>query len=111
MTADHEQATSADASARPAAQLRQGASSASRVEPGTGPVTEVSRDLVRLEIAGFVAGEDPEVVQGDVVALAGSPVVVCMPSGGRSGFPEAGVSWWGTWVSSEPIDLPLPSSL
>ena len=27
-----------------------------------------------------------------IVALAGSPVVVSMPSGGRSGFPKVGVS-------------------
>ncbi len=27
-----------------------------------------------------------------IFALAGSPLVVCMPSGGRSGFPKVGVS-------------------
>ena len=38
MTADNEQVTSADAPAHAAAQLRRGADSTSRVEPGTGPV-------------------------------------------------------------------------
>jgi len=42
MTADNEQVTSADASARAATQLRRGANSTSRVEPGTGPVTGVN---------------------------------------------------------------------
>ena len=42
MTADNEQATSADASAHAATQLRRGANSTSRVEPGTGPVTGVN---------------------------------------------------------------------
>jgi ABC transporter DrrB family efflux protein len=42
MTADNEQVTSADASARAATQLRRGASSTGRVEPGTGPVTGVT---------------------------------------------------------------------
>ena len=42
MTADNEQVTSADAAAHAAAQLRRGANSTSRVEPGTGPVTGVS---------------------------------------------------------------------
>ena len=42
MTADNEQVTSADASAHAATQLRRGASSTSRVEPVTGPVTGVS---------------------------------------------------------------------
>jgi ABC-type multidrug transport system ATPase subunit len=39
MTADNEQVTSADAPAHAAAELRRGASSTSRVEPGTGPAT------------------------------------------------------------------------
>jgi ABC transporter DrrB family efflux protein len=42
MTADNEQVTSADASARAAARLRRGAGSTSRAEPGTGPVTGVN---------------------------------------------------------------------
>src|SRR6266576_1736747 len=42
MTPDNEQVTSADASAHAATQLRRGASSTSRVEPVTGPVTGVS---------------------------------------------------------------------
>ena len=42
MTADNEQVTSTDASAHAARQLRRGANSASRVEPGTGPVTGVN---------------------------------------------------------------------
>ncbi len=42
MTADNEQVTSADASAYAATRLRRGASSASRAEPGTGPVTGVN---------------------------------------------------------------------
>ena len=42
MTADNEQVTSTDASAHAATQLRRGASSTSRVEPGTGPVTGVN---------------------------------------------------------------------
>jgi daunorubicin resistance ABC transporter ATP-binding subunit len=42
MTADNEQVRSTDASAHAAAQLRRGADSASRVEPGTGPVTGVN---------------------------------------------------------------------
>src|SRR6266699_962121 len=42
MTADNEQVTSTDASAHAASQLRRGASSTSRVEPGTGPVTGVN---------------------------------------------------------------------
>ena len=37
MTADNEQVTSADTAAHAAAQLRRGANSTSRVEPGTGP--------------------------------------------------------------------------
>jgi ABC transporter DrrB family efflux protein len=40
MTADNEQVASTDASAHAATQLRRGANSTSRVEPGTGPVTE-----------------------------------------------------------------------
>jgi ABC transporter DrrB family efflux protein len=42
MTADDEPVPSADASAHAATQLRQGASSTSRAEPGTGPVTGVN---------------------------------------------------------------------
>ena len=42
MTADDEQVTSADASARAVTQLRRGADSTSRAEPGTGPVTGVN---------------------------------------------------------------------
>ncbi len=42
MTADNEQVTSTDASAHAATQLRRGASSTSRVEPGRGPVTGVN---------------------------------------------------------------------
>jgi ABC transporter DrrB family efflux protein len=42
MTADNEQVTSADGSDRAATQLRRGASSTSRAEPGTGPVTGVN---------------------------------------------------------------------
>jgi ABC transporter DrrB family efflux protein len=42
MTADNEQVTSTDASAHAATQLRRGANSTSRVEPGTGPVTGVN---------------------------------------------------------------------
>jgi ABC-type glutathione transport system ATPase component len=42
MTADNEQVTSADASAPAASQPRRAASSASRAEPGTGPVTGVN---------------------------------------------------------------------
>jgi len=41
MTADNEQVSSADASARAATRLRRGALSTSRVEPGAGPVTGV----------------------------------------------------------------------
>ena len=37
MTADNEQVTSTDAPAHAASQLRRGANSTSRVEPGTGP--------------------------------------------------------------------------
>ena len=42
MTADNEQVTSTDALAHAATQLRRGASSTSRVEPGMGPVTGVN---------------------------------------------------------------------
>ena len=42
MTADNEQVRSSDASAHAATQLRRGANSASRVEPGTGPLTGVN---------------------------------------------------------------------
>ncbi len=42
MTADNEQVASTDASAHAATQLRRGASSTSRVEPGMGPVTGVN---------------------------------------------------------------------
>src|SRR5260221_663866 len=42
MTADDEQVRPADASGRAASQLRGGANSTSRVEPGTGPVTGVN---------------------------------------------------------------------
>jgi ABC transporter DrrB family efflux protein len=42
MTADNEQVPSADAPARAASQLRRGADSTSRVEPGTDPVTGVN---------------------------------------------------------------------
>ncbi len=50
MTADNEPVTSMDASADAATQLRRGASSASRVEPGTGPVTGGSSvPAVRVE--------------------------------------------------------------
>src|SRR5580693_9937527 len=46
-----------------------------------------------------------------IFALAGSPVVVSMPSWGRSGFPRVGVSWWGTGFLFEPITLSFRSSL
>jgi ABC transporter DrrB family efflux protein len=50
MTADKEQVTSTDASAHAATQLRRGADSASRAEPGTGPVTGGSSvPAVRVE--------------------------------------------------------------
>ena len=42
MTADNEHVTSTDASAYAATQLRRGANSTSRVEPGTGLVTGVT---------------------------------------------------------------------
>ena len=42
MTADNEQVTSTDASVHAASQLRRGADSTSRVEPGTGPATGVT---------------------------------------------------------------------
>src|SRR6266496_971115 len=42
MTADNEQVSSTDASAHAAAQLRRGAKSTGRAEPGTGPVTGVN---------------------------------------------------------------------
>ena len=40
-----------------------------------------------------------------IVVLAGSPAVFTMPSGGRSGFPNSGVSWCGVVGSSVPMAL------
>jgi len=82
MTADNEQVRSADASADAATQLRQGASSTSRVEPGTVPVTGVngrsSVPAVRVEgvVKRFGAtmaldGAGLEVPAGTVFGLLG----------------------------------------
>jgi ATPase subunit of ABC transporter with duplicated ATPase domains len=83
MTADNEQATSADASADAAIQLRRGANSTSRVESETGPVTGVngrgsSAPAVRVEgvVKRFGAtvaldGAELEVPAGMVFALLG----------------------------------------
>jgi|HubBroStandDraft_4_1064222.scaffolds.fasta_scaffold12680_2 ABC transporter DrrB family efflux protein len=83
MTADDEQVTSTDASAHAAAQLRRGANSTSRVEPGTDPVTGVngrgsSVPAVRVEgvVKRFGAtvaldGAELEVPAGMVFGLLG----------------------------------------
>jgi ABC transporter DrrB family efflux protein len=83
MTADDEQVTSTDASAHAAAQLRRGANSTRRVEPGTDPVTGVngrgsSVPAVRVEgvVKRFGAtvaldGAELEVPAGMVFGLLG----------------------------------------
>src|SRR6516162_422527 len=83
MTADNEQVTSTDASSHAATQLRRGANSTSRVEPGTGPVTGVndrgsSVPAVRVEgvVKRFGAtvaldGAGLEVPAGMVLGLLG----------------------------------------
>ena len=83
MTADNEQVSSTDASAHAATQLRRGANSTSRVEPGTGPVTGVdargsSVPAVRVEgvvkrFGSTVAldGAGLEVAAGMVFGLLG----------------------------------------
>jgi ABC transporter DrrB family efflux protein len=79
MTADNEPVTSTDASAHAATQLRRGASSASGVEPGTGPVTGGSSvPAVRVEgvVKRFGAtvaldGAELEVPGGMVFGLLG----------------------------------------
>jgi ABC-type lipopolysaccharide export system ATPase subunit len=83
MTAGNEQVRSTDASVRAATQLRRGASSTSRVGPGTGPVTGVtgggsSVPAVRVEgmVKRFGAtaaldGAGLEVPAGMVVGLLG----------------------------------------
>jgi len=54
MTADNEQVTSADASAPAASRLRRGASSTSRAEPGTGPVTGGGSSVPAVRVEGVV---------------------------------------------------------
>jgi len=79
MTADKEQVTSTDASAHADTQLRRGANSASRVEPGTGPGTGGSSvPAVRVEgvVKRFGAtvaldGAGLEVPKGMVFGLLG----------------------------------------
>jgi ABC-type Na+ transport system ATPase subunit NatA len=73
MTADHEQVTSTDASAHAAAQLRRGANSTSRVEPGTGPVAGVTgrgSSVPAVRVEGVVKRF------GATVALAGAGLEV-----------------------------------
>src|SRR2546421_1566858 len=54
MTADNEQVTSTDASAHAASQLRRGANSTSRVEPGTGPANERGSSVPAVRVGGVV---------------------------------------------------------
>jgi ABC-2 type transport system ATP-binding protein len=73
MTADDEQVTSADASARAVTQLRRGADSTSRAEPGTGPVTGVNgrgSSVPAVRVEGVVKRF------GATVALDGAGLVV-----------------------------------
>src|SRR5258708_6452206 len=73
MTADNEQVTSTDASAHAATLLRRGASSTSRVEPGTGPGTGVGVEAVVKRFGATVAldGAGLEVPGGMVFGLLG----------------------------------------
>ena len=68
------------------------------------------RDLTVLELRGNVPTRVERLAGGEfdavILAAAGSPAVVAMPSGGRSGFPKVGISWWGTGVSFEPTSFP-----
>src|SRR6266511_1328624 len=66
MTADNEQVSSTDASAHVAAQLRRGANSTGRAEPGTGPVTGVNGR----------GSSVPAVRVGDVVKHFGATVAL-----------------------------------
>src|SRR6266508_687008 len=66
MTADNEQVSSTDASAHAAAQLRRGANSTGRAEPGTGPVTGVNGRGASV----------PAVRVGDVVKHFGATVAL-----------------------------------
>jgi ABC transporter DrrB family efflux protein len=66
MTADNEQVSSTDASAHAAAQLRRGAKSTGRAEPGTGPVTGVNGR----------GSSVPAVRVGDVVKHFGATVAL-----------------------------------
>jgi ABC transporter DrrB family efflux protein len=54
MTADNEQVASTDPSAHAATQLRRGANSTSRVEPGTGPVTGRGSSVPAVRVEGVV---------------------------------------------------------
>ena len=83
MTADNEQT---DASAHAAPQLRRGANSASRVEPGTGPVTGVNgrgSSVPAVRVEGVVKRF------GATVALDGAGLEVpagwCSPCWARTG--------------------------
>src|SRR6266699_4409223 len=73
MTTDNEQFTSMDASAHAASQLRRGASSTSRVEPGTCPVTGVNG---RGSSVPAVRGEGVGKRFGATVALEGAGLEV-----------------------------------
>src|SRR5467141_1245294 len=54
MTADNEQVTSGDAPAHAASQLRRGANSTSRVEPGTGPANGRGSSVPAVRVEGVV---------------------------------------------------------
>ncbi|HEV2255970.1 MAG TPA: ATP-binding cassette domain-containing protein, partial [Streptosporangiaceae bacterium] len=73
MTADNEQVTSADAAAHAGTQLRRGADSTSRAEPGTGPATGVNgrgSSVPAVRVEGVVKRF------GATVALDGAGLVV-----------------------------------
>src|SRR5437016_5232193 len=54
MTADNEQGTSTDAPAHAASQLRRGAKSTSRVEPGTDPANGTASSVPAVRVEGVV---------------------------------------------------------
>src|SRR5258708_19131136 len=80
MTADNEQVTSTDAPAHAASQLRRGANSTSRVEPGTGPANGLASSVPAVRVEGVVErfgatvaldGAELEVPGGMVFGLLG----------------------------------------
>src|SRR6266496_2936843 len=99
MTADNEQVSSTDASAHVAAQLRRGANSTGRAEPGTGPVTGVNGrgasllapDAGRAEVFGHDVVREPAAVR-ELIGLTGQFAAVDELLTGRENLSAGAVS-------------------